>query len=217
MEPAAGCRPELDEATALLKAEHPGQAALIDAFHQRWPEMMAGEVAGTVAILRELKQAGTPLYALTNWSQETFPLARERFPFLNWFDGIVVSGQEKLVKPDPQIYRVLVERHGLRPEDIAYIDDNPRNAAAATALGMHGIHFIGPVAFTAGAGCPWVACLTLVSSSCPDGGRLYGPQKAWTAAGTWIATPSSGGSQRQPRTCDAPNIAGSAAALTRRD
>jgi 2-haloacid dehalogenase len=134
------------EATALLKAEHPGQAAMIDAFHQRWPEMMAGEMAGTVAILCELKEAGTPLYALTNWSHETFPLARERFEFLSWFDGIVVSGQEKLVKPDPQIYRVLVERHGLRPEEIVYIDDNPRNAAAATALGMHGIHFTGPAA-----------------------------------------------------------------------
>lgn len=131
------------EATALLKAEHPAHAGLIDAFHQRWPEMMAGEIEGTVAILHELKEAGTPLYALTNWSHETFPAALERFAFLSWFQGIVVSGQERLVKPDPQIYLLLVTRHGLRPEEIVYIDDNPHNAAVATSLGMHGIHFTG--------------------------------------------------------------------------
>ena len=134
------------EATALLRAEHPDKAALIDAYHRRWPEMLAGPIEGTVAILRELRAAGTPLYALTNWSQETFPVALERFEFLAWFQGIVVSGQERLVKPDPRIYRLLVERHGLRPAEVAYIDDNLRNADAATALGMHGIHFTGPAA-----------------------------------------------------------------------
>ena len=134
------------EATAALKAEYPAQAALIDAFHRRWPEMIAGPIAGTVDILADLKAAGTPLYALTNWSAETYPVALERFPFMEWFRGVVVSGQEKLIKPDPRIYRLLVERHGLRPEDIVYIDDNVRNAAAATALGMHGIHFTGPPA-----------------------------------------------------------------------
>ena len=108
--------------------------------------MIAGPIEGTVAVLRELRGAGTPLYALTNWLHETFPVALERFEFMSWFRGIVVSGQEKLIKPDPQIYRLLVDRHGLRPEDIVYIDDNPRNSAAATALGMHGIHFTGPAA-----------------------------------------------------------------------
>ena len=93
--------------------------------------MIAGPIEGTVAILRELKEAGTALYALTNWSHETFPVALERFEFMSWFRGIVVSGQEKLIKPDPRIYQLLVDRHGLRPEDIVYIDDNPRNAAAA--------------------------------------------------------------------------------------
>ncbi|WP_241671567.1 HAD family hydrolase [Dankookia rubra] len=134
------------EATAVLKEQHPEQAALIDAFHHRWPEMIAGPIDGTVAILSELRAAGTPLYALTNWSHETFPIALERFEFMSWFRGIVVSGQEKLIKPDPQIYLLLVDRHGLRPDDIVYIDDNARNAAAATALGMHGIHFTGPTA-----------------------------------------------------------------------
>ncbi|TCZ56721.1 HAD family hydrolase [Roseicella aquatilis] len=134
------------EGTALLKARHPEQAELIDAYHRRWPEMLAGPIEGTVAILRELRDRGTPLYALTNWSRETFPVALERFDFLGWFRGIVVSGEERMVKPDPRIYRLLVERHGLRPESIAYIDDNARNAAAATELGMHGIHFTGPAA-----------------------------------------------------------------------
>ncbi|MBK1659190.1 HAD family hydrolase [Paracraurococcus ruber] len=132
------------EAVALLQAEHPGQAALIAAYRNRWPEMMAGPIAGTVDILRALRDRGTPLYALTNWSAETFPHAVERFDFLGWFRGIVVSGQEGMVKPDPAIYRLLVERHGLVPAEIVYIDDNPRNARAATELGMHGIHFTGP-------------------------------------------------------------------------
>jgi 2-haloacid dehalogenase len=134
------------EATALLKAEHPDQAHLIDAFHHRWPETMAGPIEGTLAILRELKEAGTPLYALTNWSHETFPFALERFDFMQWFQGTVVSGQEKVMKPDPRIFYILMQRHGLSPEDIVYIDDNPRNAAAASELGMHGVHFTDPAA-----------------------------------------------------------------------
>ncbi len=134
------------EATALLKAQHPAQAGLIDAFHLRWPEMMAGPITGTVAILDELRQAGTPLYALTNWSHETFPFAQERFEFLGWFAGIVVSGRERLVKPDPRIFRLMLDRFGLQAEQVVYIDDNPANAAAAGALGMHGIAFTGPAA-----------------------------------------------------------------------
>lgn len=134
------------EATASLKAEHPGQGAMIDAYHQRWPEMMAGQIEGTVAILRELKEAGRPLYALTNWSCETFPFALARFEFLNWFQGIVVSGKEKVIKPDPQIYRLLLARHGVRAEEIVFVDDSSRNVAAAAILGMHGIHFNGPAA-----------------------------------------------------------------------
>lgn len=134
------------EATALLKAEHPQHAALIDAFHHRWPETMAGALPGSVEVLRKLKQSGVPLYALTNFSHETFPVALERYEFLGWFRGIVVSGQERMVKPDPRIYRLLVSRHGLDPADIVYIDDNAGNAAAATALGMHGIPFTTPAA-----------------------------------------------------------------------
>ena len=137
------------EATALLRARHPGQAALIDAYHHRWPEMIAGDIPGTVAILRALHAAGTPLYALTNWSAETFPVAQARFDFLGLFRGIVVSGTERVVKPDPAIYRLLLDRFGLDPARCVFVDDNPANAAAATALGLHGIAFTTPEALAA--------------------------------------------------------------------
>ncbi len=133
-------------ATALLKSEYPNQEPMIDAFHQRWPEMIAGAIEGTVSILHDLKDAGVPLFALTNWSSETFPVALERFHFMKWFQGIVVSGQERLIKPDPQIYLALIARYGLRPENTIYIDDNICNVAAASVLGMHGIHFTIPAA-----------------------------------------------------------------------
>ena len=132
------------EATALLRAQHPGQEALVDAFHLRWPEMIRGAIDGTVEILRELREGGVPLYALTNWSAETYPAAEERFDFLGWFRGVVVSGREKLIKPDPRIYRLLLDRFGVDPRQAVYIDDNPRNARAAGDLGMHGIHFTSP-------------------------------------------------------------------------
>lgn len=131
------------EGAAALKAVHPADAAMIDAFHARWPETIAGPITGTVTILRELEDAGTPLYALTNWSHETFDHAWQ-FDFMQAFKGIVVSGHEKLVKPDPAIYRLLMARYGLAAPDLVYIDDNQRNAEAATALGMHGIHFSSP-------------------------------------------------------------------------
>lgn len=131
------------DASALLKREHPQEAELIDAYHQRWPEMIAGPIEGTVEILRELQAQSTPLYALTNWSHETFPVALELFDFMAWFSGVVVSGQEGLIKPDPEIFRLLMRRYELRPEDLVYIDDNARNAQTASELGMHGIHFSG--------------------------------------------------------------------------
>jgi 2-haloacid dehalogenase len=132
------------EACAPLVARHPERAPMILAWRERFAEMMAGPIAGTVAILDELHRAGVPLYALTNWSAETFPHARGRFAFLDRFRGIVVSGDEGMIKPDPRIYRRLLERHGIAADAAAYVDDNPRNAAAATALGMHGIHFTDP-------------------------------------------------------------------------
>ena len=128
----------------MLQEQYPEYDELIRAYRLRWSEMVAGEIPGTVAILRALHAAGTPLYALTNWSQETFPIAQQRFDFLSLFRGIVVSGSERLVKPDLAIYRLLVERFDLNPARCVYIDDSATNAAAATLLGMHAIHFTSP-------------------------------------------------------------------------
>jgi len=129
------------EGARLLRAQHPGKADLIDAYGARFDEMIEGPIAGTVEILGELQGRGTPLYALSNWSAETYPPARERFDFLAWFQGIVISGEEGVIKPDPRIYRIMLERFAIDPDSAIYIDDNKPNAEAATHLGMHGIHF----------------------------------------------------------------------------
>jgi 2-haloacid dehalogenase len=134
------------EAAALLVARHPEHRELIEAYGQRFDEMLRAPIDGTVEILAALRGREVPLYALTNFSAETFPLAERRFEFLRWFRGIVVSGQERMIKPDPRLYRWLLERHAIDPAAAVYVDDNPRNAAAATALGMHGIHFTDPPA-----------------------------------------------------------------------
>ena len=129
------------EATAELKARHPDKAALIEAYYGRWPEMLNGAIDGTVAILAELKDRGTPLYALTNWSAETFPHARCRFGFLDWFRAIVVSGDIGLIKPDADIYELLLATQDLTAAETVFIDDKGENVEAARALGFHGIRF----------------------------------------------------------------------------
>jgi len=132
------------EAHAELLPRHAGKSHLIEAFGKRFDEMIAGPIEGTVAILGELKRAGVPRYALTNWSAETFPPARTRYEFLSWFDGIVVSGEEGVIKPDARIFRILLERYGIAADEAVFIDDDPGNAAAAQALGIHGVHFQSP-------------------------------------------------------------------------
>ena len=132
------------DAVAELMPRHADKADLIEAYGRRFDEMIAGVIEGTVDILAALKRAGVPRYALTNWSAETFPPQRKRFEFLSWFDGIVVSGQEGVIKPDPRIFRILLERYRIASWEAVFIDDNPDNAAAATGLGMHGIHFRSP-------------------------------------------------------------------------
>ena len=129
-----------DAAAELLPA-HADQAHLIHAFGRRFDEMIPGAIEETVDILRELKRAGVPLYAVTNWSAETFPSAQNRFDFLAEFDGIVVSGEEGVIKPDPRIFRILLDRYDIPAHAAVFIDDNPANADAATNLGIHGIHF----------------------------------------------------------------------------
>jgi 2-haloacid dehalogenase len=120
---------------------HPEYRPLIAAYFERWAEMMAGEIEGAVAILEELKSAGYELHALTNWSAETFPFARDRFAFLEWFESILVSADVGLIKPDPAIFRLLLERIGRIPAECIYIDDNPKNVASAAALGFDAIAF----------------------------------------------------------------------------
>jgi len=129
---------------AVLSAEFPHYDAEIRAFWERWEEMVPGPIHGTVDILSDLKRRGTPLYALTNWSAETFPIARPRFPFFDWFDGIVVSGEVRLVKPDARIYRHLLDQFGLQAADCVFIDDSPANVAGAEAVGITGLHFTSP-------------------------------------------------------------------------
>jgi len=131
------------EAIEVLARQHPERRDLIAAFWERWPEMLGGAIDDTVAILAELRAAGVRVFALSNWSAETFPRARPRFPFLDWFDGIVISGEVRLVKPDPRIFRHLLETHGLAAERTVFVDDSETNVAAAVALGMTGIHFAG--------------------------------------------------------------------------
>ncbi len=132
------------EAAAEAKALHPDKAALIEAYYGRWPEMLNGAIDGTVAILAELKDQGTPLYALTNWSAETFPHAQSRFGFLDWFRAIVVSGDIGMIKPDADIYEFLLATHGLTAAETVFIDDKGENVEAARALGFQGIRFSEP-------------------------------------------------------------------------
>lgn len=129
---------------ALLTAQFPHYQNEIRAFWERWEEMVPGPIEETVEILAELRERRTPLYALTNWSHETFPIARPRFPFLDWFEAIVVSGEVQLVKPDARIYRHLLDAHGLRAEDCVFIDDSPANVAGAEAVGIAALHFQSP-------------------------------------------------------------------------
>ncbi len=129
------------EACASLRSQHPGYAELIDAWFQRQEEMLAGPVFGAVEILADLRARRVPLYALSNWSAETFPIALRRFEFLQWFQGILLSGEMRLIKPDAGIFQLFFETFSVNPTQAIYIDDARRNIEAAVALGMHGILF----------------------------------------------------------------------------
>ena len=129
------------EGCASLKKIHPGKADLIDAWIERYSEMLGGEIPGTVEILAELRSGGTPLYALSNWSTETFPIAEERFEFLKWFRGVLLSGEVRLTKPDRRIFEAFFKTFAIDPARAVYIDDRADNVEAASALGMHGVVF----------------------------------------------------------------------------
>ena len=127
-----------------LVAAHPHHEALIRAWVDRWDEMLGAEIAGTAAVVDELAVAGVRLLALTNWSAETFPTARLRYPSFARFEGIVVSGEHGIAKPDPELYAVLVRRYGVDPATTVFVDDNGSNVEAAAALGFTGVLFTSP-------------------------------------------------------------------------
>lgn len=135
----------LAEGTRLLIEKHPEHKAAIEHFYNRWEEMLKGEISGTVEILEKLKKSGKySLYALTNWSSETFTIAEERFEFLSYFDGIVVSGAEKDRKPYPSFYQLMLDRYAIDPKTAVFIDDRYSNIEGAEKVGILGIHYTDP-------------------------------------------------------------------------
>jgi 2-haloacid dehalogenase len=126
---------------AELARLHPEHAELIAAWSARSEEMVAGEISEVVEMLAALKRAGVPCYALTNMEAETYPLRRSRYEFMGWFDGTVVSAHEGVAKPDPEIFRRLLDRFGLAAERTVMIDDSAANLEAARRLGLKTVHF----------------------------------------------------------------------------
>jgi 2-haloacid dehalogenase len=134
----------LHEGTAILVAKHPEHEANIRAYYGRWDEMLGGVIEGTAKIFEELKDSGKyKIYALSNWSAETFGIAQRQYDVLNQFDGIMISGTEKIRKPFPEFYRLMLDRYDLQPEECLFIDDNQRNVLAAEAMGIPSVHFVG--------------------------------------------------------------------------
>ncbi len=127
-----------------LKTQFPHRADWIDVWMNRWRESLAGPISGTVAILEELRAAGFPLMALSNWGADTFAAVRDDYPFLKHFEHIVLSGEERVIKPDPEIFRRLLARSGRRAEECLFIDDVAANVAAAQSLGFDVIQFRTP-------------------------------------------------------------------------
>ena len=132
------------DSCAALALEHPEHAELIRAWAERSEDMIGGAIDGTVSILAELRAAGVRCYALSNMEPETFPLRLERFEFLHWFDGHLISGLEGLVKPDPEIFRLLLRRFDLQPSRTLFIDDSAVNVEAATKIGIRSVLFESP-------------------------------------------------------------------------
>jgi len=135
----------LAEATRVKIAEYPEYEDLIKLYYDEWETMLTGAIEGTVEIFRELKESEKyRIYAITNWSAETFPVALARYEFLRWFEGISVSGELKMRKPFPEIYQYTLEKYNISPSEAVFIDDNLRNVEAARALDIHSIHFQNP-------------------------------------------------------------------------
>jgi len=132
------------DAVDFLIKTHPEHRDMIQLYKDRWEDMLKGPIQGTVDILERLDQDGYELHALTNWSAETFPIARERYGFLDRFRTILVSGEERLIKPDPAIFKLMLARIDQRAENCVFIDDSKKNIEAATGLGFDAILFSSP-------------------------------------------------------------------------
>jgi 2-haloacid dehalogenase len=129
------------EAVPELSGRFPHYAELIRAYDERYLESIAGAIRPSLEIVAALKQAGYPLYGLSNWPLEKYLIARQKYAFFGWFDDVLVSGEAKLVKPDPRIFRMLLERIGRTAAECVYIDDSRTNVSAACQLGFDAIHF----------------------------------------------------------------------------
>lgn len=130
----------LAEGTRVLQEQFPEHKAMIKRFYDDWEVMLKSDIPQNTALLPELNK-NYRLFGLTNWSGETFPIALERFPFFKEFEGIVVSGDEKMAKPDKEIFFLLLDRYQLHAADSLFIDDNSNNIEAAKEIGFHTIHF----------------------------------------------------------------------------
>ena len=130
------------EGVAELTALHPEWAEAIGVYHTRWAEMIGGEVEGTASLIKRLKAAGYRVFGLTNWSMETYPLIRDSYEVFSLFEGVVVSGEEHLLKPDGKIYRCLLERYSLEAAESVFLDDNADNVAGAETVGMEAVRFV---------------------------------------------------------------------------
>lgn len=132
------------EGIGILCQQFPQYCHLIRAYGERYEESILGPIQPTIEILRELKEAGYPLYALSNWSAETYPKVRPKYAFFDWFDDILLSGEVNLAKPDERIYALFLERIGRRAEECLFIDDSQANVDVARRLGFKAIRFESP-------------------------------------------------------------------------
>lgn len=132
----------IEDAENIKIAEFPEHEELIRLYYNQWHQMFSGPIEENVELFKQLKASGNyKIYALTNWSAEKWELALELFPFFNYFDGVVVSGQEKIRKPYPEIYNLIVDKFAINPENAIFIDDNEENVIAAKSLKIQGIHY----------------------------------------------------------------------------
>lgn len=132
------------EGVAALSKEFPQHTQLIQAYHDHWKDSIGEAYWGTVEIMKKLKQAGYPLYGLSNWSSETFPLIREKYDFFDLFDDMIISGEVGHVKPHPEIFHILLERIGRPAQECLFIDDSLANIQQAQKIGFATIQFESP-------------------------------------------------------------------------